>query len=375
MGSEMMPEQPQVPASAKPLIIVTGSSGIIGSAVIRALVARYAMAGFDRPGPPYPPPEAECISVNIRDRDTLDYGMERLHYAYGDRIASVIHLAAYYDFSGEPSDLYEEITVRGTERLIAALDSFEVEQFIFSSTMLVHQPSEPGKLINEEGPLLGTWAYPQSKIDTEQVIHACRGRIPAVFLRIAGVYTDTCDSIPLAHQMQRIYENRLTSHVYPGDASRGQAFIHLDDLVDAIVRTVDRRQYLPSETAFLIGEPETYSYQQLQDRFGQLIHGEDDWSTQSIPKTIAKTGAWLQDQIPGLEDPFIKPWMIDRADDHYELDITRARSVLGWQPTRRLIDTLPHMVGALLQDPAKWYKRHDLELPNDLPSPQKSATS
>jgi nucleoside-diphosphate-sugar epimerase len=333
------------------------------------------MAGFDRPGPPYPPPEAECISVNIRDRDTLAYGMERLHYAYGDRIASVIHLAAYYDFSGEPSDLYEEITVRGTERLLDALKSFEVEQFIFSSTMLVHEPGEPGKLINEQGSLVGTWAYPQSKIDTEQVIHANRGHIPAVFLRIAGVYSDICDSIPLSHQIQRIYENRLTSHVYPGDTSRGQAFIHLDDLVDAIVRTVERRQFLPSETALLVGEPETYSYQQLQNRFGQLIHGEDTWSTQSIPKAIAKTGAWLQDQIPGLEEPFIKPWMIDRADDHYELDLTRARSVLGWQPKRRLIDTLPHMVNALLQDPAGWYQRHDFELPRNLPSPQKAATS
>lgn len=356
-----MPEPSHAPASHKPLIIVTGSSGMIGSAVIRTLVPQYAMAGFDRPGPPYPPPEAECVSVDIRDRDTLDYGMARLRYAYGNRIASVIHLAAYYDFSGEPSDLYEEVTVRGTERLLAALEGFEVEQFIFSSTMLMHEPGEPGKPINEAGPIVGTWAYPQSKIDTEQVIQAQRGHIPAVFLRIAGVYTDICDSIPLAHQMQRIYENRLTSHVYPGDTSRGQAFVHLDDVVDALVRTVERRQSLPPETAFLIGEPETYSYQQLQRRFGQLIHGEDDWTTQSIPKAIAKTGAWVQDKIPGLEEPFIKPWMIDRADDHYELDITRARSILGWQPKHRLIDTLPHMAEALLQDPAGWYQRHGLE--------------
>ena len=33
-------------------VIVTGSSGIIGTAVIQALAAQYAMIGFDRPGPP-----------------------------------------------------------------------------------------------------------------------------------------------------------------------------------------------------------------------------------------------------------------------------------------------------------------------------------
>ena len=62
-------------------------------------------------------------------------------------IASIIHLAAYYSFSGEPSPLYEQVTVRGTERLLHGLRDFEVEQFIFSSTMLVHAPCEPGERI------------------------------------------------------------------------------------------------------------------------------------------------------------------------------------------------------------------------------------
>ena len=74
-----------------------------------------------------------------------DYSVEaafaRVSYAYGDRLASVVHLAAYSDFSGEPSSLYDEITVRGTGRLLRALQTFHVEQFIFSSTMLVHAPS------------------------------------------------------------------------------------------------------------------------------------------------------------------------------------------------------------------------------------------
>jgi nucleoside-diphosphate-sugar epimerase len=347
-------------------IIVTGSSGIIGTATIKALAPDYPMIGFDRAGPPYPPPEAECISVNVTSLDSIRRGFDRIRYAYGDRIGSVLHLAAYYDFSGEPSDRYEEITVRGTERLLQVLQDFDVEQFIFSSTMLVHEPTEPGKRLDETAALRGTWAYPQSKIDTEQVIHECRGAIPSVLLRIAGVYTNTCDSIPLAHQIQRIYEKRLTSHVYPGDISHGQAFVHLDDVVQAIRRTVASRHDLPPEVALLIGEPETYSYDQLQRTFGHLIHRDPEWSTQQIPKVIAKTGAWVQDKIPGAEDPFIKPWMIDLADAHYELDIARAGSLLDWQPQHRLIDTAPRMIEALQKDPAGWYAWHELAAPAHL---------
>ena len=63
-------------------------------------------------------------------------------------------MAAYYDFSGQDSDAYDEITVKGTDRLLNALSNFELEQFIFTSTMLVHEPCEPGQRIAEDDPLL-----------------------------------------------------------------------------------------------------------------------------------------------------------------------------------------------------------------------------
>jgi nucleoside-diphosphate-sugar epimerase len=351
----------------KPVIIVTGSSGLLGQTVIQTLASSYQLVGFDRAGPPYPPVEAECVSVDVTDSELIARALERVRYAYGDRIASVIHLAAYYDFSGEPSDLYEEVTVRGTERLLRALQGFDVEQFLFSSTMLVHRPTQPGHPIDEQTPLEGRWAYPQSKIDTERCLREGRGDIKTVVLQIAGVYTDTCDSIPISHQIQRIYEKRLTGCVYPGDISHGQAFVHLDDVIDAMTRAVDRRHTLSADTTILIGEPETYSYDQLQRTLAELIHGDPEWQTQEIPKAIAKTGAWVQDKIPGIEEPFIKPWMIDLADDHYELDISRAREMLAWEPRHRLLHTLPRMVETLKADPAAWYKRHGLDLMSEMP--------
>lgn len=205
--------------------------------------------------------------------DEIDKAFERVRYAYGDHLASVIHLAAYYDFSGEPSPKYEEMTVRGTERLLNALREFRVEQFVFSSSMLVHAPSEPGRKINEDSPLDPKWDYPKSKIETENLIHAHRGEMPAAILRIAGVYDDQCDSIPIAHQIQRIYERKLISRVFPGNPSHGQPFVHLDDVVGAIASAVDRRAELRNETVLLIGEEETLSYDELQHLLGEA----DSW--------------------------------------------------------------------------------------------------
>jgi hypothetical protein len=74
----------------------------------------------------------------------------------------------------------------------------------------------------------------------------------------------------------------------------------------------------------------------------------------------------VQDKLPLGEEPFIKPWMIDLADDHYELDITRARQLIEWEPKRNLRDTLPVMVENLKRDPAKFYEENNLELPDHL---------
>ncbi|HZW07757.1 MAG TPA: NAD(P)-dependent oxidoreductase [Phycisphaerales bacterium] len=344
-------------------MLVTGSSGLIGSRVIGRAPAGLRLIGFDNHGPPEPPVQAECIPVDLTSDLSVVRAFDRVRYAYGGAIAAVVHLAAFYDFAGEESPMYESLTVRGTERLLGALHggAFQVGQFIFSSTMLVHAPCEPGQRITEEWPLDPKWPYPRSKVEAERVIRAQRGAIPSVVLRIAGVYDDACESIPLAHQIQRIYERRLTGRVFPGDTSRGQAFVHLDDVVDAIWLAVARRADLPQDTTLLIGEPETLSYEELQQRLAWLIHGEEHRETTRIPKPVAKAGAWVQDQIPGIEEPFIKPWMIDLADDHYELDISRARALLGWGPKRSLRETLPKMIEALKADPAAFYKRNKLE--------------
>ncbi len=347
----------------RPAVIVTGSSGLLGRPVcVRLADLGYEVFGFDRVGLPEPPKEhpfVHDVECDITSYENVRGAVADVSRRTEGVLASVVHMAAYYDFSGEDSPLYEKITVNGTDRLLNALSEFKLEQFIFTSTMLVHAPCEPGKRISESDPLQAKWAYPQSKIDTERLIRDGHPEVPSVFLRIAGVYTEFGRQPTLVQQIKRIYEKDFQSHFFPGNTDAGQSAVHLDDAVEAIVATVEHRQDIEPKTAILIGEPDPVSYETLQDTLGQLIHGRD-WTTLYVPKALAKVGAAVSDHLAG-GDSFIKPFMVSMADDHYAIDITRARELLHWQPKHNLLNELPEIVSRLIKDSAQWYRKNGME--------------
>lgn len=348
-----------MPDQSDGVVLITGASGFIGSGIIKRLAGRYVLVGLDRPGPPDPPAPAHIIDFDLNSKENIAAALEQVRREFGSRIASVIHLAAYYDVSGEPNTLYEKITVNGTRHLIDALQSFEVEQFVFASTMLVHKPTDrPDERINENSPIEPSWAYPESKVATEAILRERHGPIPVVMLRIAGAYDDLGHSPFIAEQVSRIYEHRLTSHFYPGMLCAAQSFIHLEDLTEAVARLIERRKQLAPELSLLVGEPDALGYAEFQNIVGQALHGEN-WKTVRMPETIALVGTWLQNEVLG-DKTFIKPWMVEEANAHYILDISRARKLLGWSPERSLRATLPHIIAALKRDPTGWYKTNKL---------------
>jgi nucleoside-diphosphate-sugar epimerase len=349
------------------IVLITGVSGTLGSRLEQALRDRYTVVGVDLE---CADDADNCYPIDITSREAVERTFEAIEREHGSSIASVVHLAAYFDFTGEPSPKYEAVNVEGTRLLLQALERFDVEQFVYTSTMLVHAPTTPGVPITEASPLGARWAYPESKLATERVIDAAQSDIRTVVLRLAGAYSAQCGLPTLSHQVQRIYERDIKSHLFSGDKTRGQSFVFIDDVIDAVSRTIERRERLKTGTRILIGEERVLSYEVLQNRIGTLIHGEE-WSTLRIPKSVARAGAWLEaksepivpDSIDAGEKPFIRAFMIPMADDHYELDTSKARDLLGWEPAHSLYDMLPQLIQTLKDDPHAWYAANKLKEP------------
>lgn len=370
-----MPSHPPAPhanapaADGKPVVVITGASGNLGRTLAASLRDDYRLVGLDRD-------EDDTLgfpsfAVDLADDDSVVHAMEHIADLCGRKLAAVIHLVAYFDSTGEENPLYQTVNVDGTRRMLEALRDFEVERFIYASTMLVHAPCKPGEHIAETDPYGPLYIYPQSKLQAEQIIREGHGDMPYAILRFAGVYDEETVVPTLAQQIARIYERDFQSYFYSASTLVGQAMLHRDDMVDAVQRTLACRRELPADTVLLIGESDAPGYDALQDEIGYLIHGQEDWPTLRVPKTLASAGAWLQarmepavpDALDQGEEPFIKPYMIAMSDAHYALDTRRAERLLGWRPAHRLKETLPAIVESLKRDPVAWYRRNGMTPP------------
>lgn len=218
-------------------MLVTGVTGGIGSRVAAALEGDYCVVGMD----------LDCegdeknFSVDLRSTESVTEALNAMRESFGSRIASVVHLAAYFDFSGEDNPLYKEVNVDGTRRLLEGLQSFDVEQFLYSSTMLVHEPTRPGVPITEDSPLDPAWPYPQKRSATLAGSPARRHRCRRALGAAIGFRT-ACEK----HQSRNVggrpqfalasrgkHRHRHLAHVHPPDIRDGRC--------DGRQRSRDRR--------------------------------------------------------------------------------------------------------------------------------------
>src|SRR5215207_7044475 len=87
---------------AKPFVLVTGSAGLIGRRVVRRLAQDYRIFGFDKDLPQRPIDGVTGLSVDLTEDDAVESALAQVRQQSGGELAGVIHLAAYYNFTGEP---------------------------------------------------------------------------------------------------------------------------------------------------------------------------------------------------------------------------------------------------------------------------------
>lgn len=160
------------------MILVTGSSGRVGRAVVAALRAKGRMVrGLDlRPSGT----GGDEIIGSLEDAARLAEATRG--------ITDILHLGAFMSWAPTDRDLMFAVNVEGTRRLLDAASAAGVRRFVFASSGEVYPENRPEFLpVTEDHPLRPTSPYGLTKLLGEEMVrfHQRARSMETVILRFS----------------------------------------------------------------------------------------------------------------------------------------------------------------------------------------------
>lgn len=306
-------------------VVVTGGAGYIGSVAVERLIERgddvTVLDNLWRGHSRSIPEGVDFLRVDLRDAPAVEQALERV------RPEAVLHFAAatLVPESVDDPATYFGINVVGSHNVLSAMARTGVSKFVFSSTAAVYGEPETETIL-ESAPLRPISPYGVSKLVTEQMLPAYErayglAYVSFRYFNVAGAtqmhgedHRPETHVIPVALQTLLGKRDRfmLFGTDYPTrDGSAIRDYVHVVDLVDAHLLALDRLDRTLG--AFNLGSKDGFSVRELVAAIERV------------------TGL----RLPVEEAP-------RRAGDPPALiaDSTRARTELGWNPTRSSLDEM-----------------------------------
>jgi nucleoside-diphosphate-sugar epimerase len=302
-------------------VLVTGATGNLGTAVIRALELRPevdVIVGVAREAPTWQPEAVDWLSADIASDDLTDVmgGCD-----------AVVNLAWAIQPAPDRDALWRT-NVLGTARVLAAVARAKVPVLVHASSIGAYSPAPAGTVVDEDWPTHGipqlgySWqkAYVERMLDTLEastLVTVARMRPALIFRR------------DVAHEIRRLFLSRAVPTRLFGPYLRRAIqtvparfqVVHSFDAADAFVRAA----VTGIAGAFNLAADLPLGSRPAPGWIEPVAHGlgAAAWHL----RVVAAEPGWVD---LGLRAPL--------------MDTTRARTVLGWTPVHSAHETLAELL-------------------------------
>jgi UDP-N-acetyl-alpha-D-quinovosamine dehydrogenase len=307
-----------------PLVLVTGATGFVGTALCAALAA----AG-------YPVRRALRTSESATARDVVVGEIdERTDWTRAlESVGVVVHLAArthVLEKATEPLSEYRRLNVRGTKKLVEAAAD-KVRRFVFLSSVKVNGEVTTGKPFQETDAPQPQDTYGITKLEAEELLTAAAQRtgLDLVILRPPLVYGPGVKGNLL--RLLRLIAGGAPLPFKSIDNRR--SLIGVANLADAIVACVRSPQ--AAGRTYLLSDAEDLSTPTLVRMLAAPMH---------VKPRLFRFPVGLLEGAGALMG---KTGEITRLTRSLEIDSSRIRTELAWVP--------PQSVALGLAQTGRWY--------------------
>jgi len=155
----------------KPLILVTGGGGFLGSAICRCLIQKgYSVRSFSRKR--YPDLESSGVDCVQGDLGSLKDVLKAT-----EGVEAIIHSAANAGIWGRPESFYRTNVV-GTQNVLEAAQKFNVKRLVHTSSPSIVFQGEDLEYCDETTPVPSRHfaSYPETKAKAEPMVIGANGK-------------------------------------------------------------------------------------------------------------------------------------------------------------------------------------------------------
>ena len=348
---------------ALPALILTGASGFVGRHLLEELKNDHRIFAIARRsqhdcGAPIHPNIA-WMRVDIGDEAGLARTSREIDTA--GAVDTLIHLAAYYDFTGEEHPEYRRTNVLGTWNVLEAAQRSRIGRFVFASSVAACAFPRPEGPVTEATPPDGDHIYAWSKREGEKLVRERAGLLPGTIVRFGAIYSDWCEYPPLYVFLSTWLGRSWRARILAGRGQMGVPYIHIRDLVAFFRQLLTCRHKLEPAEVLLASAAGDTALLRLFELATQSYFGTPKRPV-FVPATLSGPGLVAMDLWGRLVErrPFERSWMRHYIDRRLQVDNTRSCARIDWSPSPRyqIERRLPFVIERLKSEPFEWLARN-----------------
>jgi dihydroflavonol-4-reductase len=321
------------------VVLVTGATGFVGSAVARALLARgmtvRALVRSGRSRANLDGLEVEPVVGDMLDQASVEVGLKGARFLF--------HVAADYRlWAKDPGELIRH-NRDGTRAVMAAALAQGVERVVYTSSVATLAPLSDGTAVDETAPAtveVAVGAYKKSKVVAQRLVEqmVAEAGLPAVIVS---------PSTPIGPRdikptpTGRVIVEAATGKV-PAFIETGLNLAHVDDIANGHLLALDKGRIGES---YILGGADVSLERMLADIAGLVGRPAPKVKLPRLPLYPLAYGAEAVARITGKE-PFLTVDALKMASHTMFFSSLKAERELGYQAR-------PYFEG--LRDAIRWF--------------------
>lgn len=299
------------------MILITGATGFVGKSLVQRFLAddesRRLVVAVRKGGQPWPARVLPIITGDLHPATDWSVALEGVEVV----VHSAARVHVMHDTEADPLTAFRSVNVDGTLNLARQAAASGVKRFVFISSVKVNGESTSlGRAFTEAVAPNPQDAYGQSKDEAEQGLCriAVETAMEVIIIRPPLVYGPgvKANFAALMRAVQRGWPLPL------GAVHNQRSLVALDNLVDFIVTCITHPQ--AANQTFLVSDGQDLSTSELVRGIAQAA---------GVPARLLPVPVWALQAAASLLG---KGDAVQRLCGNLQVDISKARSLLGWEP-------------------------------------------